>query len=407
MEFNSDFFAGNRQRLAKGFGIQGVLVLSANGLVQRSSDTTFEFRQDSNLWYLTGINEPDYILVMTPEEEFLVAPKRQEHRDLWDGKIDLDKIKETSGIENLFEHFDGWNKLDRLVKKYKKIYTITPADKYIETFGFYTNPARSALLDNLKKHRSAELVDIRKDIARLRQIKQPCEIDAIKKAIEITEFALRKVTKKFDKYKFEYQMVADITGEFIRRGAQGHGYTPIVASGKNATTIHYVDVNGSIKANDLVLFDVGSEFKNYSADISRTYCLAASKRQKQVYQAVIDAQKYAFRLLKPGVKLREYENKVDEYMGVKLVELGLIKNADDKKAIKKYYPHLTSHFLGLDVHDAADYDMPLAPGMVLTVEPGIYIQEEGIGVRIEDDVLIVEGGYVNLSEAISSRLVIQ
>lgn len=407
MEFNSDFFAGNRQRLVNGFGTQGVLVLSANGLVQRSSDTTFEFRQDSNFWYLTGINEPDYILVISPDEEFLVAPKRQEHRDLWDGKIDLDKIKETSGIENLFEHFDGWNKLDRLVKKYKKIYTITPADKYIETFGFYTNPARSTLLDNLKKHRSAELVDIRKDIARLRQIKQLCEIDAIKKAIEITESALRKVTKKFDKYKFEYQMVADITGEFIRLGAQGHGYSPIVASAENATTIHYVDVNGSISSNDLVLFDVGSEFNNYSADISRTYCLKASKRQKQVYQAVIDAQRYAFSLLKPGVKLREYENKVDEYMGVKLVELGLIKNVDDKKAIKKYYPHLTSHFLGLDVHDAADYDMPLAPGMVLTVEPGIYIQDEGIGVRIEDDVLIVEGGYVNLSEAISPRLVIQ
>lgn len=408
MEFTKDFFAGNRKRLIERLNDEGVFVLSANGLIQRSSDTTYDFRQDSNFWYLTGINEPDCILVIAAGEEFVILPKRQEHMDLWDGKVDIDSISATSGLDNFLEHFDGWNKLDRLIKKYKKIYTISPADRYIETFGFYTNPARSTLLEALKKHRSAETVDIRKDLASLRQIKQEHEIEAIRKAIDITGKALTSVTRNLSEYKYEYELVGDITAVFIKNGAAGHGYSPIVASGVNATTIHYIDLKGKIKTDDLILFDVGAEYYNYSADISRTYAIGEpTKRHKQVYEAVKEVQDYAYSLIKPGIKMREYEKQVDEFMGKKLVQLDLIKDSKDKKGVKKYYPHLASHFLGLDVHDAADYEVLLSPGMVLTVEPGIYIQEEGIGVRIEDDVLVNESGIEVLSGHISSDIMVQ
>lgn len=159
--FTSEFFAGNRLNLQQSIG-GGLIVLSANGLLQRSADTTFEFRQDSNFWYLTGVNEPDYLLVINEPDCFLIAPKRHEHRDQWDGFVDKKQLSRISGITEVYEYHEGWNKLDRLIKKYKKIYTITPAEAYIDVFGFYTNPARQRLLDFLSKHRKIEMVDVRK-----------------------------------------------------------------------------------------------------------------------------------------------------------------------------------------------------------------------------------------------------
>jgi Xaa-Pro aminopeptidase len=404
MEFTSAFFSGNRQKLLAETTAD-LMVFSANGLMQRSADTTFPFRQDSNFWYLTGIEEPDYILVITSERTFLIAPPRSEHRDLWDGKVDTEVLLQLSGIETILDHHSGWNLLDRLVKKYKKVHTITPAESYFEHFGFYANPARGALLQALKKHRSAELIDIRKHLARMRQIKQPVELMALQQAINTTIETLQKVRTSLKKYKTEYDIVADITAGFIKGGATGHAYQPIIASGKNAATIHYMDCNDVLAHNELLLFDVGAEVNNYSADISRTFALTPpTSRQKAVHSAVVRVQKQAYTLLKPGVTMKAYEQQVDEIMAHELVGLGLINDVTDKKKLKKYYPHLTSHFLGLDTHDAADYERPLEPGMVLTVEPGIYIPEEGIGIRIEDDVLVTKTGIKVLTSALPTSL---
>ncbi len=407
MDFNKVFFSDNRQRILDAVN-GGLIVLAANGLLQRSADTTFPFRQDSNFWYLTGVDEPDYVLVCSVEETFLIAPQRPEHRDMWDGAIDQRALKETSGIAQIMEHTEGWNKLDRMLKKAKKAYTITPVEAYFDSFGFYANPARGALLTALKKHRTLELSDIRKPLARLRQYKQPAELAALREAIAITGATLASVQKKLHSYDYEYELAADITAGFMRRGAAGHAYLPIVAAGRNAATIHYIDNTGPLADGGFVLCDVGAEVKNYSADITRTFPLggAASltKREKQVYHAVERVQKHAFGLLKPGVKVREYEAKVDAQMAKELKALGLLDDESDKKKLKKYYPHLASHFLGLDTHDAADYDLPLEPWMVLTVEPGIYIPEEGIGVRIEDDVLVTAGGIEVLSKDLPTAL---
>ncbi len=404
MLFSAEFFASNRQRLQDELG-SNLIVLSANGLLQRSSDTTFPFRQDSNFWYLTGISEPDYVLVINGSSTFLIEPKRWEHRDQWDGVVDKKALTAASGIGEIEEHHAGWTRLDLLIRKYKKVHTFTPAEAYVEHFGFYTNPARAHLLDQLKKHRKLELVDIRKNLARLRQNKQKPEIQAIQRAIDITAASLALVQKKITKYKNECEVNADLTREFIRRGADGHAYSPIIGAGRNAAIIHYVDNNQPIQPGDLLLLDVGAEFAGYSADITRTLATGPlTKRQKDVYAAVKRVQTKAFELLKPGVDMKEYEAKADQIMAVELKKLGLIEDITDKKKLKKYYPHLISHFLGLDTHDAADYTQPLAAGMILTVEPGIYIPEENIGIRIEDNVLVTENGIKILSEKIPSVL---
>ena len=402
--FTSDFFTNNRKKLQEETSAQ-IIIIAANGLLQRSADTTYPFRQDSNFWYLTGVEEPDYLLVITEDEDFLIAPKRGEHRDQWDGSIDKKAIKQLSGIGKIEEHHAGWIRLDLLLKKHKKAHTVTPAEAYFDHFGFYSNPARATLLSALAKHRRLELVDIRKCIAGLRQVKLDPEIKALQMAIDITSISLKNVKKKLESYKSENQIVADITRDFIRRGADNHAYQPIVAAGANATTIHYIKNNHAIESGELVLFDVGAEFNNYSADISRTYATSQpTKRQQDVFNAVKTVQQKAMDLLKPGVDMKKYEQDVDAIMAKELKKLKLIDDLTDKKKLKKYYPHLTSHFLGLDTHDSADYTKPLVAGVVLTVEPGIYIPEEGIGIRIEDDVLITDDGIKVLSAGLPTEL---
>jgi Xaa-Pro aminopeptidase len=402
--FTADFFINNRQKLLQQTEAK-LVVLSANGLLQRSADTTFPFRQDSNFWYLTGVSEPDYVLVLEQDEVFLIAPKRADHRDQWDGLIDKRAVKSISGIKQIVEHHEGWTKLDMLLKKHKKVHTITPVEAYFDHFGFYANPSKGVLLSSLAKHRKLEQVDIRLNIARLRQIKQPEEIQAIQKAIDITAKSLKSVKRKLSKYTNERQIVADLSRDFINASADGHAYQPIVATGGNATTIHYIKNNQDIHANDLVLLDVGAEVQGYSADITRTYSTSTpSKRQISVHKAVLSVQEQAFALLKPGIDMKKYEKTVDSIMAIELKKLGLLDDVNDKKRLKKYYPHLTSHFLGLDTHDAADYKQPLKAGMVLTVEPGIYIPDENIGVRIEDDVLVTDDGIKVLSSGLPTSL---
>ncbi len=395
--FTADFFISNRRKLQESIDSE-LIVLSANGLLQRSADTTFPFRQDSNFWYLTGVDEPDFVLVINREETFLIAPKRGEHRDQWDGAIDKKAILEASGIDEILEHHAGWTKLDLMIKKYKKIHTIYPAEAYLDHFGFYANPARGALLSSLKKHRKLEITDIRKPLARLRQIKQPPEIKAIQKAIDITSKSLIAVKKKINSYNYEYQVEADVTREFLRRSASGHAYQPIIAAGRNAATIHYMKNNQPINEGALLLMDVGAEVCNYSADITRTFAITKpTTRQLAVYEAVKNMREYALSLLRPGLDMKKFEQSVDREMAKELLKLKLINDVDDKRKLKKYYPHLVSHFLGLDTHDAADYTQPLADGMVLTVEPGIYIPDEDIGIRIEDNILVTETGIEILS----------
>lgn len=405
---NSTFFAGNRARLRQLFTGTAPIVVTANGRLQRASDEAFPFAQDANFWYLTGIDEPDIILVLDKNKEYLIVPTREALRQTFDGAINTEELTKHSGIKNIINEHDGWRQLTNRLEKVKHVATLAANPKYIDQLGLYTNPARAELINKIKQiNPGIELLDLREHLMRMRMVKQSCEVDAIKHAIDITAAALKEVTRpaKLFKYTYEYEIEADITRYFGRRAAT-HAFTPIVASGPRATTLHSIANNAALMSDELVVLDVGAEVNHYKADLTRTVALSksVSKRQQTIYDAVLDAQAYAISLLKPGIQLREdYEKQMEEFVGEKLRELNLIKTIE-RDTVRKFFPHATSHFLGLDTHDAGDYQRPLEPGMVLTVEPGLYIPEESIGIRIEDDILITEDGNQILSAGLPKSL---
>jgi Xaa-Pro aminopeptidase len=405
--FNSEFFIGNRQRLRDLFTGTAPIVLTANGLLQRGGDVIYGFSQDASFWYLTGINEPDITLVMDRDKEYLIVPERSVQREAFDGKTPGEELSRVSGIQTIYDHETGWKQLGVRLKKVKHVATLANAPAYIETYSLYTNPARAAITTRLKSYNAAlELLDLSPHLIRMRMIKQAPEIAAIQAAIDITIASFKDATRptRLQKYTYEYELEAAITQGFRARGALGHSFEPIVAGGERAVTIHNLANNGALAADELIVIDIGAEVEHYAADISRTIGLGTvSRRQRAVHEAVQEVQRQAFDLLKPGVMMRDYEQQIEQLMGEKLRELGLIKTiAHD--AVRHYYPHATSHFLGLNVHDIGDYERPLEPGIVMTVEPGIYIPEEGIGVRIEDDILITPKGNKILSDKLSREL---
>lgn len=402
---NATFFVANRERLGTLFTGTAPIILTAHGIMQHAGDSTYPFKQDSNFWYLTGIEEPDVILVIDKGKEFLIVPEREATRRAFDGAVDKSKLSALSGISEILDENEGWKRLAARLKKVKTVATLAAPPAYIDTFGFYTNPARSVLINRLRDNNpNLELLDLRQHLAMMRMVKQPSEIAAIQQAIDITGETIKDIRRKRETYAFEYEIEAALSFGFRKRGAKGHAFSPIVAAGSNASVIHYTNNNAPIKQRDLLLLDVGADVSNYAADITRTIArFEPTKRQRKIYEAVREVQDYAYELLRPGISIRAYEKNIEHFMGEKLRSLGLIKVVEHE-FIRHYYPHATSHFLGLDVHDAGDYDRMLEPGVVLTVEPGIYIPEEGIGVRIEDDVLITESGIDILTKKITRDL---
>lgn len=395
--FTSSFFTGNRQRLRALVGQDYPIIIAGNGLLQRSRDTTYPFRQDSNFWYLTGIDKPDLLLVMTTAGDFIVAPRYSSVRSFFDGAIDFDELRERSGVGAVYDAKDGWAKIAHALEASETICTALPAAAYDAGHGMYSNPASRTMLRRLKrKFPRCEVRDIRSELRSMRVKKQPAEIEAIEHAVSITYASLDELRRAhiLSAFQTESELEAAISSAFRARGAHGHAYEPIVASGPHATTLHYIANNGALKADELIVLDVGAEVENYAADITRTLAnRPLSPRQKSVVGEVIGLQQFALSMLQPGTHMRDYEQAVHEAMGKALKRLGLITNEKDAESIWQYYPHATSHFMGLDVHDVGDYRLALEEGMVLTCEPGIYIPEEGIGVRIEDDVLITNDGY--------------
>lgn len=395
------FFAGNRQRLRDLIPSDAVCVIAAQSLLQRSGDTTYPFRQDSNFFYLTGIDEPDVVLVMCGDEEFLILPKRSEAETIFGGEINCDEIAKISNIRSIYDQKEGWDKYNKLQQSRKTVYTVGAApSKVLHTDSFFTNPARRNLIQKLRRlHKAIQVEDIRVQLMQLRMIKQPEEIAAIKAAIDVTKHGFDAVLRGLTEGTHERFLESIYDSEFKQRGAM-HAYQPIIASGKNACMLHYIKNNQTVKSGDGVLLDVGAEVNNYSADISRTYFVGQiSERKQQVYEAVVDAQQRAISLLKPGLAWKDWSLAVNQIIGEKLVALKLIQSVADQ-AVRQYFPHGIGHSLGLDVHDVCDYKT-IQQGMVITVEPGIYIQREGIGVRIEDDVLITGSGAENLSAHIA------
>ncbi len=408
-DLTKDFFALNRRNLQKSIKSK-LIVVSANGLIQKSLDAAYPFKQDTNFWYLTGINTPDIVLVINEDEEFLIVPKLNSARQAFDGSIDVTRLTKQSGITKIVDQKEGWDRIKNEVAKHKKLATLLPAPVRIKQLDLFTQPSRRALVSKVKRLAPyVTLEDLRPVITNMRVIKQPIELDLIQKAIDITNQTLTDVLSadKLASYKNTYEIEAAISLGFRSQGASGHGFDPIVASGKSATILHYHEHDQKMKKGELIVVDVGADYSFYSADISRTISYGQpTGRQMAVYNSVKYVQSEGFKLIKSGVLMKDFEKQIENLIGQELIKLGLIKKLDHD-LIRHYYPHSCSHSLGIDPHDPADYTKPLVPGMVMAVEPGIYIPEESIGVRIEDDVLIQASQSIVLSSSLPTMLTLK
>lgn len=383
----------------------GIAVVCGYSSLQRSNDASFYFEQEANFWWLTGIEEPEWWVILDGQrnKSWLVAPHVSDVHQVFDGSLPIDEAKRISGVDAVLTQDAAMDMLRDLAKRHSVVYSIgDPA--HVEYFDFVLNPAPKKQWMMLERIFTG-VEDTRLTMAKLRAIKQPEEIAAMKQAIKLTVDAFKAVKDQLPTLRHEYEVEAEFSYFFKKHSAANHAYDPIIAGAKNACTLHYNANKNKLKKGSLLLMDVGARVNGYAADITRTYAVGEpTHRQRQVHQAVESAHKEIITLLKPGISVAAYHVSVDVIMKTALLGLGLLDSPDDTETYRRYFPHAISHGLGIDVHDALGQPTEFLSGMVLTVEPGIYIPEEGIGVRIEDDILITDHGNINLSKALPIAL---
>lgn len=400
---DKELYITNRQNVIQEIEEDSLVILTSSDEYPRCGDTTFPFRQNSNLFYLCGIDQEDTILTLAPwhpnptYREILFIKNPSPEMVVWFGhRLSKEEASELSGIKTIFfiEEFNAI--LHDLITSSEHIYLHLPENPKLN-IDFPTKEHRlSALLKN--KYPLHDYKRLGKILYPLRSIKHAEEQTALKKACSITEAAFLRAIKAVKPGKYEYEIEAELTYEMIRHGASGHSFAPIVASGKDTCILHYVKNDKKMQDGDLLLLDFGAEYANYAGDCSRTIPVNGrfSPRQKEVYNAVLTIYKETIPLFKPGMNINKINDFVFKRMEEEMIKLGLFTLEDVKKQdpthplFKKYYMHNTSHFIGLDVHDVGQRDWTFQPGNVLSCEPGIYIKEEGIGVRIETDVVVAD-----------------
>jgi len=404
-----DLFIKNRQKLTAKLKPNSAVLVFSNDIMPTNADGTMPFRQNSNLLYLSGIDQDSSILLLAPDfpdakmREMLFVTETNPHIAVWEGhKYSKEEATAESGIHNVqwLEKFDLM--LQTVLAETEHIYLYTNEHirnaTDVETRSDRMNKWVKATYPNYEYERLAPI------IYDLRTQKEEREIEVMQRACKITEKGFRRVLEFVKPGVWEYEVEAEYQHEFVRNKSKGFAYTPIIAGGGNACVLHYVDNCDELKDGDLLLMDVGAEYANYMSDMTRTIPVNGrfTERQKAVYNAVLRVKNEATKLLGIGNQIPDYHKQVGELMTKELVDLGLltmdeVKQQDaDWPAYKKYFMHGTSHHIGLDVHDVASIYTTFKPGMVFTVEPGIYIPEEGIGVRLEDDIVIQEKGHLNL-----------
>lgn len=412
MKYNplpQSLYIKNRKKLADKLPAKSVVVFHANDIMPTNADGTMRFRQNNDLFYLTGIDQEETILVICPDfpdpnmREILFLRETNEHIAIWEGhKYTKEEALAVSGIQNIqwVANFDQvFNTLMALSQ-----HVLLNTNEHLRA-DVQVESRDARFIKKCKEryplhhyHRVAPLMH------QLRAVKEQEEIDQMQIACDITEKGFRRILSFVKPGVTEYEIEAEFIHEFIRNRSKGFAYEPIIASGANACVLHYIENKEVCREGDLILFDVGAEYGNYNADMSRTIPVNGkfTKRQRQVYDAVLRVQRGAMDILRPGVNIQDYHREVGLMMQSELLGLGLldqtdIKNQDPKwPAFKKYFMHGTSHHLGLDVHDVGTMHDPITPGMVFTVEPGIYIQEEGMGIRLENNIVILENGHFDL-----------
>lgn len=390
----------HQRRLTEKMG-GSLVVLSGYKAMQYMSDQAAPFIQEANFWWLTGINEPGWSVIIDGArgKNILVHPYRSEQQRLFEGSLSDEEVARMSGIETIIEEKDFESSLRQLRRYHSMVYTIYDDTKY----DFVSNPAGRVLHEMLE--RNFQLVkSCQAELARLRAIKLPAEVEQIKQAVRISIAGFNEVKRQLPSIKHEYEIDAILSYEFRKAGAV-HAYEPIVAHGGNACVLHYQKNNAAVTKKRPTLIDVAARYRGYASDITRTYAAQPTKRQLEIHQALDAAQKEIVNLIRPGFSVREYLEHVDEIMKEALLSLRLLKSDKDERAYRTYFPHAISHGLGVDVHESLGAPGVFEPGMILTVEPGIYVDKEQIGMRIEDTVLVTEKGRQNLSEALSTALI--
>ncbi|MCF6171634.1 MAG: aminopeptidase P N-terminal domain-containing protein [Bacteroidales bacterium] len=410
---DAELFKNNRRRLVEMLPPNAVAIFHSNEQMPRNGDQYFPYRQQSDFFYLTGIHQEKSILLLAPGcpdkklREVLFTIKTNAQIAVWEGhKYTKEEAREISGIENI-RWLDDYNLILREVMANAESVFLNSNElvKFKPDVKDRNYRLGAALKADYPLHdykRSAPL------LAKLRMLKSPQETELLKTACNLTEKAFRKILSTPLAGMHEFEVEALIDYEFKVNRAGGHGYPPIIASGKNSCVLHYVDNNDELKPGELLLMDFGAEYANYSADMSRTIPVSGkfTQRQKDCYNAVLRVFKTAKKLYIPGNSIDIVNEEVNKMMEKEIIGLGLIteaeiKNQDPENPLyKKYFMHGTAHFLGLDVHDVGSKHEIFKPGMVLTCEPGLYIREENIGIRIENDILITENGPVDLMESI-------
>jgi len=398
---DSKFHKNNRRQISKTIPNCPIIITAYNKM-QQSNDVAFRFKQESNFWWLTGIDEPNWFVIIDgiSDKSWLVAPNISGAHKTFDGDLSFNDAMSISGVDGILNNDEATEKLIQLAGEPGFVYTVGDLT-HAEQYSFVINPALQKLQNRLEGI-FGEVRFCNLELSKLRAIKQPVEIEAIRDAVTVTINGFNKVKQNLSTFDYEYDAEAEFTYYFRKNGSNGHAFDPIIANGKNACTLHYISNNSLLEKGNLVLFDVGAQVSGYSADISRTYAIGElSERHIAVHDAVEQANQQIIELLRPGLKLEDYKNQVDGIMQNALRQLNLLSSSSD---YARYFPHSVSHGLGVDTHDSLGQATEFLPGMVVTVEPGIYIHEENIGVRIEDDILITDDGHENLTAALDTSL---
>lgn len=392
-------YKNRRKQLIKSLPKNTVVVLSAHASLQKSQDVDFQFRQDSNFLYLTGLNESDAFLVLSEKEECIYVKPRNSKDQLWVGQCSLQDIEKTSGIRKITTGSFDTNTLKTSIKGYRNVGLLSP---YVARWSStQSNPSRKQLRSRFLRYKSKtqKVTEINSILAQMRMIKSANEIAVMKHAAKITAKSYKELNQQLSSFTKETQIHALFAKSYILDQSE-FAYSPIVASGPRSSILHYNENSNRLTGNH-VLLDVAAKKHHYNCDVSRTYSISkkANSRNQEVKDAVLRTLKQSIKDLNFKQSFIEHEQNIQKLLSKELVSLGLSKK-ENTKDVLRYYPH-NGHFIGLDVHDVADYHAPFQNGMVFTVEPGIYIPKEGFGVRIEDVVVVEDGKFKNITKSIA------
>ncbi len=405
LPIDKELFVYNRKRFVEQLSSNSLAIFNSNDIVTTSADSTLAFVQHRDIFHLSGVDQEESILVLFPDckdekhREILFLKETSAHIAVWEGKKLTKKAAyQTAGIKTVYWLEQFYTVFEALMSETRNVYLNSNEHLRANTEAETREDRFIKWCKN--KYPSHEYQKSAPIMHNIRSIKNPIELDLMQKACDITEKTFRRVLEFIKPGVWEYEIEAECMHEFLRNRSRGFAYNPIIGSGSSACVLHYIENNKQCKDGDVILLDWAAEYANYSSDMTRSIPVNGkfTQRQKLVYNAVLRVKNAATKLLIPGANLEEYHSNVGSFMekelvDLKLISLGDIKNQDPKwPAYKKYFMHGTSHYIGLDTHDVGSWSDPIKENMVFTVEPGIYIPEESIGIRIEDDVVVQASG---------------